>query len=358
MINFSEAAPGVRRPRAGAALSGAFCEENNLDREKLDEGLTSCATRARAAHRLGERSRQGRALTDAGKEALETGNLKAAPLTSITTDAAPLTTFQRGELVRGALYDPNRAYVSWTLIALNLLFFFVGAAYAQYENLPVYDYLVGDDGVHRTTTHVLDKLGGLWYPPVLVHPHFARPQLERIVLCWFLHVGLIHLAMNMYFLASLGGLIESMWGRWRYVAIYVVAGIASSCAVLSYDLWQQRIGLTVGASGPLCGLFASMIVWFIFNHQHMPEDLLHDWSRTLTVNTVLLVAISLLYHVSWQGHLGGAIGGALAAVLFQVQRFHPSRSVRIAALLAVPLVPAVFLAGVFWQAGWFSPTPF
>jgi membrane associated rhomboid family serine protease len=333
-----------------------YASENSLDRDKLDIALDEL--RSRGLIQLTDWVKdlgQGRAITDAGKEALETGNLRPAPPPVVADQTPTLSRYQRGELVRGALFDANVAYVSWTLVALNVAFFIYGAAYTHYLNLPVHDYLMGDDGAHRTTTHVVDRLGGLWYRPVLVNPRFMRPQVERIVLSAFLHIGVLHLAMNMFFLASLGGLIESMWGRWRYLSIYAVAGVVASCTVLSYDLWQQRDGLTAGASGALCGLFASMIVWFVFNHQHMPEELLRDWSRMLTINTMLLVGISLVNHVSWQGHLGGAIGGALAATLFQVQRFHPARSVRVLALIGVLLVPVLALLGVFWQAGWFTP---
>jgi rhomboid protease GluP len=333
-----------------------YATENNLDRDKLDIALDEL--RSRGLIHLTDWVKdlgQGRAITDAGKEALETGNLRPAPPPVVVEDSSlALSRYQRGELVRGALFDSNVPYVSWTLVALNVAFFFIGAAYTQYLNLPVHDYLLGDDGAHRTTTHVIDQLGGLWFRPVLVNPRFMRPQVERIILANFLHIGILHLVMNMFFLASLGGLIESMWGRWRFLAIYSVAGVVASCTVLSYDLWQQRDTLTAGASGSLCGLFASMVVWFVFNHEHMPEDLLRNWSRLLTINTMMLIGMSLVNGVSWQGHLGGAIGGALAAMLFQVQRFHPSRMVRVLALVGVLLVPVLALLGVFWQAGWFT----
>src|SRR5262245_41540327 len=84
-----------------------YAKENNLDREKLDDGFDEL--RKRGFVQLTDWVKdlgQGRALTDAGKEALETGNLKAVPPPSSMANASPeLTTYQRGELVRGALYD-------------------------------------------------------------------------------------------------------------------------------------------------------------------------------------------------------------------------------------------------------------
>jgi rhomboid protease GluP len=65
----------------------------------------------------------------------------------------------------------------------------------------------------------------------------------------------------------------------------------------------------------------------------------------------LLFAINFLPRVSWQGHLGGAIGGFLVALLLHVQRFHPSRVVRWLALAGVPAIPVLFFLAVLWQAG-------
>src|SRR5207253_12269 len=93
-----------------------------------------------------------------------------------------------------------------------------------------------------------------------------RPEFERIFLANFLHIGLQHLAMNMYFLVSIGGIIESMWGRWRFLTIYLVSALVSGCVVLTSDFLMERNALTAGASGAMFGIFASLLVWFGLNH--------------------------------------------------------------------------------------------
>jgi hypothetical protein len=94
-----------------------------------------------------------------------------------------------------------------------------------------------------------------------------------------------------------------------------------------------------------------MIVWFALNYEHLPEGLIQDWSRGTLINAVILIAISFVPGVSWQGHFGGAVGGLLAALILHVQWFHPSRLARRAALVGVAAVPAVFFLAVLWQAG-------
>jgi membrane associated rhomboid family serine protease len=65
-----------------------------------------------------------------------------------------------------------------------------------------------------------------------------------------------------------------------------------------------------------------------------------------------LIATSMAPGISWQGHLGGAIGGFLAAALMYLQRFHPSFGVRVLALLGLPFIPAAFFTLALWQADW------
>ncbi len=338
----------------GAPLYPArYAKEKNLDRARLDEGLDEL--RRRGLIKLTDWVKdlgQGRAVTEAGTKALATGRLTAAPVNNASITDRPIRTYERGEMARDAVYYTIKPYVCWTLITVNILFFLYGAFVAWRLDLPVREYLVGEDGTQRTTTIVLFESGGLWGPAVLLRGPHGRPEFERIILFFFLHIGLLHLGMNMYFLATLGRLIEGMWGRVRFLAIYFIAGIVSGCVILSLDMLQGRNTLTVGASGALFGMFASMLVWFYLNRQRLPPQLLQDWSRTLAVNSFLLVATSLVPGVSWQGHLGGAIGGLLAALLLHLQRFHPSRAVRVLALLGLPLVPAAFFVLALWQAGW------
>jgi len=331
-----------------------FAKERNLDRDKLDDALDEL--RRRGLIQLTDWVRdhgQGRALTEAGKTALATKNL--APATNDTPTsftASPRSTFERGELVRDAIFEPQDPLICWILITLNVLYFLYGAVYAQQHDFVLADYLSGKDGVAMSVTEVVLDLGGLYRPLVLPRFNGIRPEFERIVLCCFLHFGVMHLAMNMISLATLGGLVESMWGRLRFLAIYLNSGLVGSLLVLSIDLIQPRNALSAGASGCVCGVFASMLVWLALNRQHLPDQFLQERSRTLMINLFIVIGINLLPGVSWQGHLGGAIGGALTAMLLHVQRFHPSVVVRLLALLGVPLIPVAFFLLVLWQAGW------
>jgi membrane associated rhomboid family serine protease len=316
-----------------------FARENNLDRNRLDEGLDEL--RRRGLVKLTDWVKdlgQGRALTDAGEQALKTRRLAparasaAAPANAAEEETG---TYGRGETVRRAVFNPHTAWVTRGLLTACIVYFIVGELYAwSLQDVP------------RPADKALVDLGALSLD--LVFGNGAhRPQYERIVLFCFLHIGLLHLFMNMYFLGTLGGQIEAMWGSIRFLIIYGIAGIVSGCMVL---LLAPSGVVTAGASGCLYGSFVSMIVWFALNHQHLPQNLIQAWSRNLGLNVILLVGINFLDGISWQGHLGGAVGGLLAALLLHVQRFHPVRAVRILALLGLPLIPLGFFVAVLWQA--------
>lgn len=335
-----------------------FAKDQNLDRVKLDAGLEELRRRGLVnltdwMQGLG----QGYAPTEAGSQALTGGRLPTARVTAAVKEAPELSPIERGEIARRAIFDASFPYVARILLVINCLYFFFGAFYAWQHRLDVYDYLAGtSQAPDFTTIAVLSDLGALRVDMMRPIPGH-RPEFERIVLSWFLHIGLIHLFMNMYFLFALAPIVESMWGSLRFVAIYVVAGIIGGCVTLLFDLGQQHVTLAAGASGCLFGVFMALLVWFFLNREYFPEGLIQDWSRSLATNVFLLLVINFLPGVSWQGHLGGAIGGLLAALLLHANRFYPSPVVRFLAIAALPLVPLAFFLAVLWQAGWFERLP-
>ena len=330
-----------------------YAREQHLDRDTLDAGLDEL--RRRGLVHLTEWIKdagQGLALTDAGRRALASERVpieRAVVSNAPAPKAGALTEYERGEIVRAAIFEPTRPFVSRALLAANLLYFVFGAFYAGNNGLDVSHYLAGSSPAPDFTTHiVLIKLGALHTS--LVFPLGTRPEFERIILSCFLHIGVLHLFMNMFFLYSLGPIIESMWGSLRFLAIYFIAGIVGGCAVLHFDMTQEHSAYVAGASGCLFGIFVALVVWFMLNRQFLPERLIQAFKNNLATNVILLVAVNFLPNVSWQGHLGGAIGGLLAALLLHVQRFHPSPAIRFLALAGVPIIPIGFLVAVLWEA--------
>jgi membrane associated rhomboid family serine protease len=138
----------------------------------------------------------------------------------------------------------------------------------------------------------------------------ARGEVWRILTAGFVHAGLLHLAFNMFALWVLGGLLEPAIGRLRFALIYFVSLLAGTFGALLLTAPNVQ---TVGASGAIFGLMGAAIVVMRNRGLNPMESGLAVW---LGLNLLITFAIP---GISIGGHLGGVVGGALAAVvLFEV----------------------------------------
>ncbi|MEV4419632.1 rhomboid family intramembrane serine protease [Patulibacter sp. NPDC049589] len=127
-------------------------------------------------------------------------------------------------------------------------------------------------------------------------------QYWRLVTGGFLHAGIIHIAFNMLLLWFLGSEIEGREGSGRFALIYLVGLLGGSLGAII-----QTQGVTVGASGAVFGLAGYLVVEMRRRGENIFQSQL---GFLLVINLVL----SFRPDVSWGGHLGGLVFGALAAV--------------------------------------------
>src|SRR5262245_3317117 len=146
------------------------------------------------------------------------------------------------------LYDDNpftqsvKPLVTWCLIAANLGVFFyeVGATQAGFDRL--------------IDTYSLT-------PAALSGDMPTRgwmPAFATLVTYQFFHAGLMHLLGNMIFLWVFGDDIERALGRARYLAFYLLCGIAGGLVFVVND-WHSRIEL-IGASGAIAGVVIAYVM--------------------------------------------------------------------------------------------------
>jgi membrane associated rhomboid family serine protease len=120
----------------------------------------------------------------------------------------------------------------------------------------------------------------------------------------FLHVEIWHIGFNMLALWFLGPQLEQAIGRGRFIALYLLSALAGSALVY----WASpQFQLTLGASGAIFGLMGGLMVVAFKVHGDVRGILV--W---IGINAVFTFTIP---NVSWQGHLGGFIGGAVAAAI-------------------------------------------
>jgi membrane associated rhomboid family serine protease len=152
--------------------------------------------------------------------------------------------------------------------------------------------------------------GGLGGSTLLTDGALSRTAIEqgdywRLVTAGFLHAGFFHLLFNMLALYILGSMLEPAIGRLRFGLIYFVALLCGSLGALI----AQPSGLTVGASGAIFGLMAAAAVVARSRGLGLMESGLGIW-----IGLNLLITFTIP-NISIGGHIGGLVGGGIAALV-------------------------------------------
>ncbi len=132
-------------------------------------------------------------------------------------------------------------------------------------------------------------------------------QYWRLITPMFLHGSILHLGFNMYALYVIGTGLERFYGRYRFLALYLLAGFAGN---VSSFLFSDAPSL--GASTAIFGLLGAEGVLFYQN-----KEIFGPMARRSLTNVITIAAINLVIGLSpgidnW-GHLGGLAGGTLFA---------------------------------------------
>jgi membrane associated rhomboid family serine protease len=170
----------------------------------------------------------------------------------------------------------------------------------------------------------------------------AEGEFYRLVTSAFLHNGNAHLLLNMWALYVVGPPLEMWLGRLRFGALYALSGLGGS--VLVYLLSQPNTP-TLGASGAIFGLFGATFVV----GRRLTLDV--RWvAAVIVINLVFTFVAPAVssQRISWQGHVGGLVTGALVAAAY----VYPPKELRnlIQATVTV-IVLAVFAALIWWRTG-------
>jgi membrane associated rhomboid family serine protease len=148
----------------------------------------------------------------------------------------------------------------------------------------------------------------------------------RVFTAAFLHIGPVHLAMNMLALLVFGSELERGLGRWRFLALYLLSALGGAVAIQLFG--DPRVPVA-GASTAIYGLMGALGVLMLARRQDV---------RGLVTLLVINVFISFLPGVSLLGHLGGLVAGAVTAAVLVVTRRRTPLQISGLAVLAVVLV--------------------
>lgn len=138
-------------------------------------------------------------------------------------------------------------------------------------------------------------------------------EIYRLLTCAFLHVGLIHLVVNMYSLRVIGPSVEGLIGKCKFVFIYLISAISAS--LMSLVFVDSNI-VSVGASGAIFGLMGALL-YFGYHYRLY----LNDAIKTQIIPVILfnLIIGFMMPGIDNGAHIGGLIGGYLATMAIGIK---------------------------------------
>lgn len=135
----------------------------------------------------------------------------------------------------------------------------------------------------------------------------------RILTSNYVHIGLLHIVLNMWCLWNLGALAERIFDRWTYFLTYTTCGLAGSIV----SLWWHLLGVGAGASGAIFGLAGALISALYLGHLPVhPQALKSTLKSLLSFAGYNLFFGTVVPGIDNSAHIGGLISGLiLGAVL-------------------------------------------
>jgi membrane associated rhomboid family serine protease len=193
--------------------------------------------------------------------------------------------------VKRASFEGTGALVTKSLIAINVLVFLINLA--QGASLSQNAGSLYEKGV--LVMREVDSSGQV--------VGLAEGEYWRLLSAAFLHGSIVHLGLNMLMLWWIGAPMEAVVGRGRFLAIYLVSGLAGSAGALV----ASPNGITVGASGAIFGILGAALV---FERQR---------TYVLGGSALSIILLNLVFtfavpNISIGGHVGGLAGGVLSGL--------------------------------------------
>ena len=186
------------------------------------------------------------------------------------------------------IFEPKKIIITPILITLCVLVF-------------ISMYIWGN-GSENTITLLL--FGANFRPLV------QAGEIWRLATSMFLHIGIVHLVVNMYSLYIIGKQLESFLGRWKFLIVYLGSGILGS--LLSVVVHSS---ISAGASGAIFGLLGSLLYFGYHYRLYL--------GTVLKTQVIPIIIINLLIGFMVPGidnfaHIGGLVGGYLLTMVLGV----------------------------------------
>lgn len=191
------------------------------------------------------------------------------------------------------MFRPTNGYfISPILIDINILLFIVMVVFGVHFIEPENQNLLDWGANFRPLT-----LSGQWW---------------RLLSSCFLHIGIFHLLLNMYALIYIGVLLEPYLGKVRFLAAYLISGVAASVT----SLWWNDLTISAGASGAIFGMYGVFLALLTTN------TLDKSARKSLLTSIIIFVAYNIMNGlkpdsgIDNAAHIGGLLSGLVIGYSF------------------------------------------
>lgn len=169
------------------------------------------------------------------------------------------------------------------------------------------------------------------------NPFIFDGEWWRFITPIFLHIGMLHLLMNSFALYYLGPLVEKIYGNFRFLFIYLFSGFTG---VLGSFLFSSSV--SAGASGAIFGCFGALL-YLGKTHRQL-------FLRTMGYNIIAVIIVNLIFGfivpgIDNAGHIGGLVGGFLAAHIVSLPKHKNRKEQLLGLMISVTLVTALLFYG-------------
>ena len=172
----------------------------------------------------------------------------------------------------------------------------------------------------------------------------------RVFTSMFIHVGIIHVGLNMWVLWDAGHLVERMVGNVGFLVLYVISGVFGSVASV---YWNNNV-LSAGASGAVFGVFGALMGFIMLRGDSIPKAILGPLRKSgfafLGYNLIFGFAIDWIDNAA---HIGGLVAGFVCGVLMSHSLARTTKTSRAVRVLLTAAVGALALLA----AASFAPKP-
>ena len=137
-------------------------------------------------------------------------------------------------------------------------------------------------------------------------PLTTSGQWWRLLTACFLHIGIIHIAFNMYILYQAGMFTERLFGGARYLAVYLFAGIGGN--ILGILLHPNTV--SAGASGAIFGVYGGLLAFLLRQRATIRPEA----AKSIGQSALIFIGYNLVFGVvspstDLTAHIGGLVTG-------------------------------------------------